>query len=609
MNILSLSFGHDGLAAVTVDGKLVAAIASERLTRYKKQRGINRDTVNYVLAKAQLTWSQIHLVVITNWFWDHVNGRELYDKAAHQVSVTFPDGTPFTREQFLEISRSGTPFMGTFTFRIGAQQAPCVMVDHYLAHASYAFYMSPFDHALVASFDGGDWVDANHAVYFLDAPSKKSLRLRHGDFIAARTYAWLCDFLGFFPSLVDAGKVMALAAYGKPLSDIDRLAAIHPGDLNDPLQGDLFYHILLRAGIRQLPLRRALNPQLKGEGGIPDPDWLNKNDWRKEPNLTIAATAQAVLEKASLNLLSDLADLAKPLSRNLCLAGGTMLNCVNNGKILHSGLFDNVFVAPAAGDDGLAIGAALAVEYGITRDPNGALKPQPSATPVQRHSIREVFEGGRCYSLAEVDAAIAQAQPQLQAAGVQVTSPAIPELLQTVADHIAHDHIVGWFYRGSELGPRALGHRSILANPRNPDMKDILNKRVKHREEFRPFAPAILAEHAHEWFDLPPGTLSPFMLFSVACKKPDLIPSAVHIDGSARLQTVDPTNNGRFYDLIKTLHEKTGIPVVINTSFNVQGEPIVESPADAIRCFLGTQIDTLVLEDRLLQKPRSEFTL
>ena len=175
-----------------------------------------------------------------------------------------------------------------------------------------------------------------------------------------------------------------------------------------------------------------------------------------------------------------------------------MLNCVNNGKILHSGLFDHVFVAPAAGDDGLAIGAALAVANSVRLDEHGIPRPGATGTPMKRHSFLEAFEGGRRYSAAKVDAAIAQAAPGLKAAGIKIQSPPTPELLDRVAGHIVNDKIVGWFYRGSELG-LTLGHRSILANPRNPNMKDILNQRVKHREEFRPFAPAVLAEFAHEY--------------------------------------------------------------------------------------------------------------
>jgi carbamoyltransferase len=222
-----------------------------------------------------------------------------------------------------------------------------------------------------------------------------------------------------------------------------------------------------------------------------------------------------------------------------------------------------------------------------------------------RYTFREAFEGGRRYAPGEITQCLHEQRAALDAAGVTVTNAAESDLLDLVVERIVANRIVGWFHRGSELGPRALGHRSLLANPRNPQMKDILNRRVKHREEFRPFAPVVPIEHAHEWFDLPPGAASPFMLFSVACKRPADIPSAVHIDGSARVQTVDRENNGRFYDLLLRLGAATGVPVVLNTSFNDQGEPIVESPDDAVRCFLGTEIDVLVLEDYVLEKKRA----
>ena len=277
-----------------------------------------------------------------------------------------------------------------------------------------------------------------------------------------------------------------------------------------------------------------------------------------------------------------------------------MLNCVSNGKVLNSGLFDRVFIAPASGDDGIAIGAGLhvATHFDVVAPSTLVERTAPRA----RYTPREAFEGGRRYTAQEVDASIDRHRAALAAAGVRVHKPDAGTLVDEVADSIVADRIVGWFYRGSELGPRALGHRSILANPCNPRMKDILNSRVKHREEFRPFAPVVPVEFADAWFDLPPGTASPFMLFSVACRRAAEIPSAVHIDGTARVQTVDRDNNGRFYDLVLRLHAKTGVPVVLNTSFNVQGEPIVESPDDALRCFLGTEIDVLVLEDYVLEK-------
>jgi len=606
MKILSLSFGHDGLACVVVDGKLKAAIASERLTRFKKQRGVNRQTIQYVLDAAGLQRQQIDLVAVTNWFWDVApNGRELYDKQANGVAVTHLNGQPLTHEQFSAWYAGAQMIMGPLVFHLDGQRFRCVMVDHHLAHCAYSFYMSPFERALCVSFDVADNEGSNHSICFLDDRAKRTSLLRRGLFQSANVYSLICDFLGFYPSVTDAGKIMALAAFGKPLEDVRELARLWPGDPGDVFNGDLYAHLLTRCGVGHVPRQRVLYPQLKGEGGVPDPAWLDKKDWRSPLSTTIAATIQAVLEESALGLLKQLADATRSVSRDLCLSGGTALNCVMNGKILHAGLFENVYIAPAIADDGLAIGAAMEVEQRLELMGGGGgdvLRSRQALSPKPAHNFREAFEGGRRYSAPEIERAIEAASTRFREAGVTARKLSEEELVERVADAIIADRIVGWFYRGSELGPRALGHRSILANPRNRNMKDILNGRVKHREEFRPFAPAVLVEQAGEWFDLPAGGVSPFMLFSVQCRRAEEIPSAVHIDGSARLQTVDRENNGRFYDLIERLYRKTGVPVVINTSFNVMGEPIVESPGDAIDCFLGTGIDVLAMEDWVVEK-------
>ncbi len=603
MNILSLNFGHDGLAAVVKDGKLVTAIASERLTRFKKSRGVNREVVQYVLDYAGLQWSDIHLVAVLNWYYDRDRrGVELFDKAAAGVDVIRSDGQSLPFEDFRRLCQSDNLFSGIFAFRFGSETAPCVLVDHHFAHCAYAYYMSPFDRAVVLSVDGSDNIVANHAVHYFDDATKAAARLRRGmDFDIGGYYTSVCDYLGFYPGLTDAGKIMALAAYGKPPAGVEEFCWGRVDPAQDVFRGGPLIHTLLRNGVGNVPRIKGFLPALKGEGGVADPDWLNKNDWRNELNRNIAATAQAYLEKSTYLFLERLAQATRNVTRRLCLSGGTMLNCVNNAKILHSGLFEEVFIAPACGDDGLAIGAALYLADVFNADPGRTLVPRPCTEPRVRYSFREAFEGGRPYSPDEIRQAIEASGSQLEQARVTVRKLDVDQLLDFTTDQIIHDRIVGWFYRGSELGPRALGHRSLLANPQNKDMKDILNHRVKHREEFRPFAPVILAEQAEQWFDLR-GTPSPFMLFSVRCKKPERIPSAVHIDGTARVQTVDRENNGRFYDLVQVLHEKTGVPIVLNTSFNVQGEPIVESPLDAIRCFLGTNIDVLVLGEYLLEK-------
>jgi carbamoyltransferase len=260
-----------------------------------------------------------------------------------------------------------------------------------------------------------------------------------------------------------------------------------------------------------------------------------------------------------------------------------MLNCVSNGNILKSKLFDNVYAAPACGDEGLATGSALGLNHFLLERPK------------IQHTIKETFEGGISYTAAQIEQSILPFSDLVSFSKMDEIG-----LLNKATDAIAEGKIIAWFEGGSEVGPRALGHRSIIVDPRRKDMKDILNARVKHREPFRPFAPAVLIEHARDWFDLEGE--SPFMLFSVQCLKPDQLPATTHVDGSARVQTVDADNNGRYYQLIKTFYNKFEVPVLLNTSFNDNGEPIVETPTDALRCFLKTEIDVLILEDFYVEK-------
>jgi carbamoyltransferase len=291
----------------------------------------------------------------------------------------------------------------------------------------------------------------------------------------------------------------------------------------------------------------------------------------------IAAATQYALEEALIKIAHQAYDLTK--SENLCLAGGVALNSVANKQILDRTPFENIFIQPASGDDGCALGNALLGWISILKKP--------------RQWRMNTAYTGRCYSQAEIQNAINKY--------LRWCAP-VPtvNVLKTTSELLSQKNIIGWFQGGSEFGPRALGHRSILSDARFPEMKDILNKKVKHREGFRPFAPSILEEYCNEYFDL--HCPSPYMLLIADVKKPGVIPATTHVDQTARVQTVNQEDNGIYYDLIKEYHKLTGVPVILNTSFNVAGEPIVETPEDAIRCFLCTQIDYLVLGDTLLRK-------
>jgi carbamoyltransferase len=595
MNILGLSFGHDGTACVVKNGILAAAISTERITREKKARGVNKKTIKYVLDKAGVKFDDIDMVSVSNWFWDRgLEGAELFDKTADEFSITNENGIELSEQDYATLMQNtGMVAQGVYTFSVGDQTKPCFFLDHHFSHCAYSYFMSPYTDGVSLSIDFADNIGASHAVYYFNDENTLFRPLRRGgDFAIGSYYGQICDFLGFYPSLTDAGKVMALAAYGEPnkgYKDFSWPNVVQNGDL---FHGDMYVHTLSRSGIKNFPDQRVFFPQLKGEGGTVYPEWLDKKDWKKTSHQTIAATAQSVLEESIYNLVEKIYKSFGNVTENLTLAGGTNLNCVSNGKLLNSGLFKNVFLAPAAGDDGLCIGGALFLSTQLGKNKEGEVEKKLSHKKM--HSVKQTFEGGRSYSEAEISEAI-------EKSSVDAVKLSDKDVVDKVVDYIDDGKVVGWFQGGSELGPRALGHRSILGDARNRDMKNTLNNKVKHREEFRPFAPVVTYEESNKWFELN-GKASPFMLYSVKCKQPKVIPSGVHIDDTARVQTVTKEDNERFYDLVKEFGEKTGVPVIINTSFNVQGEPIVENPSDAIKCFLGTDIDVLVLENFIIEK-------
>jgi len=582
MVILSFNFGHDGSACLLSDGKVLAAIASERVTRRKKQRGVTIEVVEYLLKKAKMGFDDISLVTAVNWFsdCDPMTGNDLSDKYLNGFFLRY-QGRDLTREEYADRREN---FFGDLKMNIYGHWFDCILVDHHFAHCCYAFFMSPYKDAITLSIDFNDNFGTDHSIGYFDS-NHNYIRIRHGgDFVVGSLYGCICDYLGFYPSLIDAGKVMGLAAYGTPHPDFKRLSW---GLEAQSLTRDPYLSLLLAFGIKEVPDRRILYPQLKGEKGVPDDRWLNKADWDEELNRNIAATVQAILEESVCNLVKAIAEETKDLSRNLCLSGGTMLNCVCNGKILDLGLFDSIYAAPACGDEGLSMGAALGVAHLLHRKD----KYYPS--------VLETFEGGFTYTDAQILSAILKHVDE-----IRFLRMSEDDLIDSAINAIIDGKILAWFEGGSEIGPRALGHRSIIVDPRRGDMKDILNARVKHREPFRPFAPAVLAEMAGEWFDIKE---SPYMLFSVRCLKPELIPATSHVDGSARVQTVDAENNGRYYKLIKEFYRQTEVPVLLNTSFNDNGEPIVETPANAVACFLKTEIDAMVIGDFYLEKKqRSE---
>lgn len=586
---LGLSFGHDGSAAVVINKKLVSYVQTERITRVKKDRGVTKEVIDYVLNKADLKLDQIDIVAITNWYWDKdVNGKELFDKEKKGFSITNQNGTIYPEQEYAKFfaSSGGLIANGIYTFNVGEQSLPCIFIDHHFAHNCSSFYMSDFESSICLSLDFSDNLGTSNALYYFDKDRHHAIK--KNDLILGSFYGQICDYLGFYPSLTDAGKVMALAAYGKHDQDVVNKLS-YPDINNSFFKGDYYLGLLYNSGVNKLPERRVFYPQLNGEGGEADEYWLNKIDWDKERNKNIAANAQKILEDSLLNYLEEIIDNIK-ISDNFCFSGGTMLNCVANGRIKErlSSLGKNVFIPPCPGDDGLSIGAAFFASNNIMKK-NKALT---SGSKGERHihSIKDKIEGGVKYSDIEIESALNNNKDKIVFDKYEYSE---------VVEELKNNKVIGWFADGSEIGPRALCRRSIIADPRNKKIKDILNKNVKHRESFRPFAPVVLKSEVSEWFDAPDDD-NPFMLFSHKCKQPKKIPGICHVDDSARIQTIE--DDCRFYSLLSEFNKDTSIPVLINTSFNVKGEPIVESPEDAIKCFLGTNIDVLIIEDYIVRK-------
>lgn len=572
MNILGLNLGHDGSAAVVIDHKLSSFISTERITRNKKQRGVTDAVISYVLQAAGICVSDLDAIVICNLYSDRFQGKPLFDfSGLFDVDVD-PDSFSKNIGNVLYMT-------GSITYK--KMKKPLFLVNHHTAHCAYSYYSSPFTEALSISFDVSDEVGCNNSIHlFSQTGARVDILKRDSSFNVGHIYSSLCDYAGFYPSLVGAGKLMALAAYGKPYENISRYGWPPP---SNGLGIDNLKTFYLQLGFIP-PDYYNLYPQLKGEGGVVDPVWLNKEDWSSFSSIGLAATAQHILQTSIHNYLKEVSEYG--LSDNLCLSGGLALNCVNNGLIHNSGMFKNVFVAPASADDGLAIGGAYLIANHFSK--KGAELSYALSEKDHFPSVSENIGGGVQYSEQEIQEVVANSSLKV------VTCDKIPFL----ALQLSLNQTVGWFQGRSEIGPRALGRRSILANPAVAENKEKLNK-LKGREDFRPFSPAVLLGECDEWFAL--GTPSPYMLKSVRCRSPEKIPAAVHLDWSARVQTV-AEDCGDYYELIKKFYDITGVPCLLNTSFNTGDEPIVETPYDAVRSFLALGLDYLVLENVVLSR-------
>jgi carbamoyltransferase len=582
MNILGINAYHgNASAALVCDGKLVAAVEEERFNRVKYAAGFPAAAIRYCLKEAGITLADLDHVAVPRNPYARLGTKLFY-------ALRMPS---FARERAKVITKfTGIPvaLAGAFDADPAKIAAKFHRVEHHQAHLASTYFVSPFENAALLSADGlGDFASSmwglgsgNHMRIDGAIAFPHSLGLY---------YSAVTQYLGFL-KFGDEYKVMGLAAYGQPayLESFRDILHFNPngGDFGFKLGLDYFTHH--RTGPEMSWADSDQTPTLGKMFSDEMPRFLKAPARQPEEPLEqrhrdMAATLQARLEEVYLGMLKKLA--AKTGAKAVCLAGGVAFNCVANGKIFDATPFEQVYVHPAAGDAGLAVGAAYYVWHQILGKP--------------RSFMLEHAYWGPGYSPAEVQSAV-QASP-VSRGGHTITELPEEELLRQTAAIIADGEILGWYQGRAEWGPRALGNRSIVADPRRPEMKEILNQRIKHREIFRPFAPSILAEKTGEWFEK--SYPSPFMnlAYSVLPAKRDKIPAPTHVDGTGRLQTVSQQANPRYYGLIREFERQTGVPVVLNTSFN-DNEPIVCRPEEALDCYLRTQMDALVLGNFLITR-------
>ena len=581
MNILGINAYHgNASAAIVCDGRLVAAVEEERFNRVKYAAGFPVQAIRYCLQAAGLTLNEIEHVAVP---------RNPYARLATKIfyALRMPS---FTRERarvLVKFQRIPDRLAQAFDADPKKIRAKFHRIEHHQAHLASSFYCSPFDRAALLSADGlGDFASTMWG-------TGNGSRMNIAGAIAfphslGLFYSAVTQYLGFL-KFGDEYKVMGLAAYGQPEQlDLFRdIVRFENGYSRNGFRLELDYFSHHRTGPEMSWAEADKTPalgKLFSEGmerRLGPARGADQSLEQRHRNL--AASLQARLEEVYLGMLRKLAE--RTGLKAVCLAGGVAFNCVANGKIFDATPFEYVYVQPAAGDGGLSVGAAFFVWHQILGKP--------------RSFVMDRAYWGPGYSQEEIRGAVDSSGVTQK--GCAISELGEDELVRQAAAIIADGKILGWFQGRAEWGPRALGNRSIVADPRRPEMKEILNQRIKHREIFRPFAPSILAEATADYFEK--SHPSPFMTLAYAVRpeKRDKIPAPTHVDGTGRLQTVTREANPRYHSLISAFRDLTGVPVVLNTSFN-DNEPIVCRPEEAIDCFERTQMDALVLGDFLITR-------
>lgn len=593
MRILGISaFYHDSAAALVVDGTVAAAAQEERFTRKKHDASFPRQAIEYCLAAGQIGLGDIDYVVFYEKpFLKFERLLETYVAFAPRGFTSFRMAMPlWLKEKLFQkdlLRKELARFDADFDWK-----TRLLFAEHHLSHAASAFFPSPFEEAAVLTMDGvGEWSTTSAAQgrgHHLEI--YKELHFPHS---LGLLYSAFTLYTGF---KVNSGeyKVMGLAPYGEPKyaqTILDHLIDLK-SDGSFRLDQSYFDYC---TGLRMTSAKFVAlfgQPERQADGRL------------TQFHMDVAASIQAVTDEAVLRLTRSIA--AETRARHLCLAGGVALNCVANGKVARDGRFEKIWVQPAAGDAGGALGAALAAYH--------LFKDQPRLINTAGDGMAGALLGP-AFSDADIEA-------RLSAAGARCRRVGDDEVIDLTAKALADGDAVGWMQGRMEFGPRALGARSILGDPRSPTMQKMLNLKVKYRESFRPFAPSVLREDVRDWFDLDGD--SPYMLLVAGVKESrrrkmapqaealfgidklnvprSEIPAVTHVDYSARIQTVHRETNPRYHALIRRFKDLTGCPVLVNTSFNVRGEPIVNTPEDAFRCFMGTEIELLVAGNCVLRK-------
>lgn len=554
---------HESAACLLRDGEIVAAVEEERFTRKKHAKRAQIDNpdelpvnaIGYCLAKAGIGMSQVAHVGYS------LNPQKRLENKNFVDGVVENDwGSASGEEEFhrrVNLVPGGFEamgFAGKFTF-----------IDHHLCHLASAYYVSPFDEAAVISVDG---IGETSSTAFAAGEGPRLRMLQNIVYPASLGFFWekISKFLGF--SEYDSCKIMSLAAYDSPekfMGQFDRLIELSPNG---------HFHLdnsLLRFRVEDYT-------GLEGLFGVPRRE---RGQQLRPEHFQIAASLQEITNRAMLHMAHYAHELTG--SRNLCMAGGVALNCVANRIIHEQSPFENLYIQPAANDAGTAVGAAQVIWNSMLRNE-------------RRDKMRHAYLGPS-FSEEEMER-------ELKASGLSYER--VEETEALVARLLSEGHVVGWFQGAMEFGPRGLGNRSLLADPRQAGMREILNARVKHREEFRPFAPSVLNEEAGAWFDIHKATdASDFMLMAYKAREDvrHLIPAVLHVDGTSRVQTVKREENPKYHRLISEFFKLTGVPLVLNTSFN-DNEPVVCTPRHAIDTFLKTRIDYLVLGDFIVDRKR-----